>query len=310
MKNVDDLKIAFVGMGEAGGAIAGGWGAERAGQISAYDIKLDDAGTRAEILARGKELGITCSPTLKDAVSSADLVFSTVTADQAVTAAGQAAPLLKEGAFWCDLNSCAPASKQQSCKVIQTAGGRYVDVAVMAPVYPKRNLVPVLISGDWVTDILPVFNALPMDAQVVDGPVGRASSVKMVRSIMVKGMEALTAECALAAVAAGVLEEVMPSLKSGHPKIDVVARAMYNFDRSSIHGKRRASEMDEVAEMLTDLGLPNSMSRASAVWQRKIAEHLDFTFDTEGDGDHVEDLGKIASQLLPALKAARGDKGD
>ena len=68
-----------------------------------------------------------------------------------------------------------------------------------------------------------------MAPKAVEGPVGRASSIKMVRSIMVKGLEALTAECSLAAAAAGVSEEVFPSLKSGHPKIDVEERGGLQF---------------------------------------------------------------------------------
>ena len=89
-------------------------------------------------------------------------------------------------------------------EVIEAAGGRYIDVAVMAPVHPKRNLVPLLISGPNARDAAPILEALPMALRVVEGPVGRASSIKMVRSVMVKGLEALTAECVLAAVAAGV----------------------------------------------------------------------------------------------------------
>ena len=142
----------------------------------------------------------------------------------------------------------------------------------MAPVYPEQHRVPLLISGSWTDEIAPAFASLSMNFRVVAGPVGRASSIKMVRSIMVKGMEALTAECALAAVAAGVADEVLPSLKTGHPQIDVESRAIYNFERSLVHGLRRAAEMDEVSKMLEDLGLPNNMSQACAVWQRKIGE--------------------------------------
>ena len=101
--------------------------------------------------------------------------------------------------------------------------------------------------------------------------VGRASSIKMVRSIMVKGLEALTAECALAAVAAGVADDVFPSLNTGAHPIDVAARATYNFERSFRHGQRRAAEMDEVAKMLSDLGLPNSMATATSAWQRALS---------------------------------------
>ena len=71
---------------------------------------------------------------MRAAVDGADLIFSTVTADQAFDAASSAAPWLKPGAFFFDLNSCAPSTKQKSAAVIEAAGGRYVDIAVMATI--------------------------------------------------------------------------------------------------------------------------------------------------------------------------------
>ena len=270
--NVDGLKIAFLGLGEAGVAIISGWGAGRAGQISAYDIKLDHTAGREEIIRRCHMLKIVCCSTAEEAVARSDIVFSCVTADQAVCAAENAAKYLRPGSFWCDLNSCAPSSKQAAAVPVSAAGGRYVDVAVMAPVHPAGNMVPLLISGAAAPRIKSILAALPMLPRLADGPVGRASSIKMVRSIMVKGLEALTAECALAASAAGVEDEVFSSLKSTHPKINVEKRAAYNFERSLRHGERRAAEMEEVTRMLNDLGIPDDVSAATVRWQRRIGE--------------------------------------
>ncbi|MDC3170398.1 DUF1932 domain-containing protein, partial [Paracoccaceae bacterium] len=169
-----------------------------------------------------------------------------------------------------DLNSSSPSSKQRSCKSIETNGGCYVDVAVMAPVFEKKNLVPLLISGGEAANAMAALEKLPMNARVIDGPVGRASSVKMVRSIMVKGLEALTAECTIAAIEADVLDEVFASLLEGHPYFDISTHAIYNLERSLSHGKRRAEELREVSKMLDDLRLMNHMSKATANWQKKL----------------------------------------
>lgn len=263
------MRIGFIGLGEAAGALISGWGG--AHSVKAYDIKSDSTATAGEIAARGAKLGVEVCASGADAVAGVDLVFSTVTADQAVAVAEAHGPAMEAGAVWCDLNSCAPRSKQVAEAVMQSNGGRYLDVAVMAPVYPKRNMVPCLISGPEAGELASVLADLPMDVRVMGDAVGRASSIKMVRSIMVKGMEALTAECVLAAVAADVADEVFPSLKSAHPKIDVPERAAYNFERTLVHGVRRAAEMDEVAKMLSDLGLPGGMSSATADWQRVLS---------------------------------------
>ena len=294
------MRIAFIGLGEAAGAFITGWGADRAGDIAAFDIKTTLPETTDEILNRAKAYDITHCKTLQDAVSDADVVFSTVTADQAIVAARAAAPLMKQGAYFLDMNSCAPSSKQVSAGIMDKHDLRYVDVAVMEPVYPKQLDVPLLISGDWSDQVSTILNDLSLRYRIIHGAVGRASSIKMVRSIMVKGLEALTAECALAAYAADVVDEVFPSLRDGHPKIDVEWRATYNFERSMTHGARRAAEMDEVAKMVADLGLPNDLARGSAHWQRIIADNtLDRTASKQG-----RDLQSLVNELLPRI---RGD---
>ena len=294
------MRIAFIGLGEAAGAFITGWGADRAGDIAAFDIKTTKPEIADEILKRAKTFGIAHCETLQDAVSIADIVFSTVTADQAIMAARAAAPLMKRGAYFLDMNSCAPSSKQVSAGIMADHNLRYVDVAVMEPVYPKQLDVPLLISGDWSHDVSDLLSTLSLKFRIIEGAVGRASSIKMVRSIMVKGLEALTAECALAAYAADVVDEVFPSLRDGHPKIDVQQRATYNFERSMTHGVRRAAEMVEVAKMVADLGLPNDLSRGSAHWQRMIADNtVDRAATKQG-----RDLQSLVDELLPRI---RGD---
>lgn len=292
------MKIAFVGFGEAGSAIVSGWGDAKPGHISAYDIKSDDPGTAPEITARCAQLGIDTAPSLEAALEGADIVFCTVTADQAVSAAKAAAPLLGQGTIWCDLNSCAPSSKRTSAGVIEAGGGRYVDVAVMAPVHPKLNMVPLLVGGPHAVEVTEILRAMPMAPRVFDGPVGAASSVKMIRSVMVKGLEALTAECVLAAVAAGIENEVLESLNKSHPGTDWDAQAAYNFERVLVHGVRRAAEMEEVAKTLSDLDLPNDMTKAAVLWQRRVAG----TGVAAPEDLRSVDATTIAQSILPALR--------
>ncbi|MDX2480159.1 MAG: DUF1932 domain-containing protein [Desulfuromusa sp.] len=264
-------RIAFIGMGEAGGAIVSGWGGAYVNQIRAFDIKTDNPATAEDMKARYLKLGVLGTDCPEEAVFEADIIFSTVTADQAVKAASSAAQYLRPGAFWCDLNSCAPTSKQKAAEIIDDHGGRYVDVAVMSPIFPKCNMAPLFISGPYAEEIEPILVSLPMSPRVVSKDVGVASSIKMIRSVFVKGLEALTSECMLAAVAAGVEQEVLTSLEVTHSGINWDAQAAQNFERAMVHGMRRAAEMEEVAKTLTDLGLPTDMTNATVSWQRRIA---------------------------------------
>jgi len=290
--------IAFIGLGEAASTIISGWGNNRANQIQAFDIKLQSDHTKEEIIARASKLNIRVKFSLGELIRDADLIFSTVTADQALAVAKKVSIHVKKGSFFFDLNSCAPSSKQEACENIQIADGRYVDVAVMAPVSAKKHLVPLMISGDKAFQARAILEKLPMDVKIIEGPVGRASSIKMVRSIMVKGLEALTAECALAAVEADVLDEVFNSLSAEHPHFDIIKHSIYNFERSLSHGKRRAEELKEVSKMLEDLRLENHMSKATAIWQNNIGS----LEKTNSMSEIKENFISFAKQLADELR--------
>ena len=166
-------RITFIGFGEAATAFVDGW--TDVTDIRAFDIKTDDEALRPTLLSRYQKHGVAGRLSVQEAVTDADMIFCTVTADQAPVAAQAAAPYLKPGALWFDMNSCAPSSKRQAAETIEAVGARYVDVAVMAPVYPQQNLAPLLLAGPHAAEAEPLLKALPMAPAIVEGPVGSAS---------------------------------------------------------------------------------------------------------------------------------------
>jgi 3-hydroxyisobutyrate dehydrogenase-like beta-hydroxyacid dehydrogenase len=222
-------------------------------------------------MADYRRAGAEGADSLAQAVDGAALVLSLVTADQALAVAEAAAPHLAPGALYCDMNSVAPGTKRRAAAAVEGAGAFYVDVAILSPVHPARLGSPLLLSGG---EAAPVARALAglgfANVRVVGAEVGLASSIKMIRSVMVKGIEALTAECMLAANAAGVTEEVLASLDASERAEPWAKRAAYNLDRMIVHGLRRADEMDEVVRTLEDLGIDPALSRATARRQREV----------------------------------------
>lgn len=267
----DLSKVAFVGFGEAGHAFASGWEQPEGLAVAAYDLKLLSKSTEEQVLERCRDAKVTPAADASEALAGAELVFSLVTADQALDAAKAAAPHLRAGALWLDCNSCAPQTKQKAAILIEAAGGRYVDVAVMAPVYPKRHQVPLLLAGPHAEETAGLLERLGMRPKLTGSKVGDASSVKMLRSVVIKGLEALTTECLLAARRAGVEDAVLASLQASDPGIDWRARGAYNLERMMVHGARRASEVEEVCVTLREFGLPDWMSQGTVTWQRTIA---------------------------------------
>jgi 3-hydroxyisobutyrate dehydrogenase-like beta-hydroxyacid dehydrogenase len=263
--------LAFIGFGEAARAFATDWQGRADLALAGHDLKLGVPATDAPMRAALAAHGCVVADSPGAALRGVDVVFCLVTADQARAAAQAAAPHLAPGTLWFDGNSCAPQSKAEAAATIEGAGGRYVDLAIMAPVHPRRTGVPLLASGPAVAPACAVLARLGMTAGDAGDRVGQASAIKMIRSVMIKGLEALTAECLLAARRAGVEGAVLASLQASDPAIDWPVRGAYNLERMMVHGARRAAEMREVVATIAGLGLPAGMSAATAAWQDRVA---------------------------------------
>jgi len=261
--------VALIGFGEAGQAfaLAGAWG-DRA---RAYDKLTDSPETRAGKISDYQCMGITPALSMQEAVEAARVVLSLVTAQESLKAAHQAAPHLLPGALFCDMNSVSPQTKRRSAALVEGAGAHYLDVAIMAPVQPALLEVPLLISGSRAGEAETALSQLGFaKRRVVGARIGHASAIKMIRSVIVKGLEALTAEAMLAAEAAGVTEEVLASLDSSEPGRPWAELADYNLGRMIRHGARRAEEMVEAARTLERLGVAPLCTRATVEWQRQV----------------------------------------
>lgn len=286
-------RIAMIGFGEAGRAFVSGWGEAARGRVAAHDIKAADPAQAPAMAVAAAERGIACHALPAEALEGAAVAFCLVTADQALAAAEAAAPHLPPGTLWLDGNSCAPGTKRAAAQAIEAAGGRYVDLAIMAPVHPRKHQTPALLGGPHADAALDILSPFGMNLRKAGERVGDASSIKMLRSVMIKGFEALTAECLLAARRAGVEEAVLASLQASDPGWDWAARGAYNLERMMAHGARRSAEMREVAATLRELGLPDRMASATVDWQAQIA-----ALGLPGGSDELADR---ADRILAAL---------
>ena len=295
-------KISFIGFGEAAQAFVHGLsGVDHGAPMRAYDIKSGGPAARdfADACAR---LGIGNASSNAEVCANADIIFSLVTADQAEAAAQEASEHSLNGALYLDGNSCAPETKCRSAECIDKAGGRYVDVAIMTPVHPKLHKSPCLLAGPHGEAARAAMADLGMDVTVAGGEVGDASMRKMIRSVMIKGLEALTLECFLAARKAGIEGELIISLEGSFPGFDWQRRAPYMIERALTHGVRRAAEMREVAQTLRDLNIDPHMVDATVERQHE-AGHLGLDADVLG----AKDLAALTDGMLSALKQGQPD---
>ncbi len=200
------------------------------------------------------------------------LVAQLTPADSLQAVCAQSTPRLRPGTVFLDLNSASPGTKQQAAQVIEAAGGRYVEAGVMTSVPPYGIRVPMLLGGALAAELAEALNAMGMDAKAVAPEIGVASAIKMCRSVMIKGLEALVIESYATARAYGVEDHVLPTLAETFPSIDWEKQGAYFFSRVVQHGQRRAEEMRESARTVQEAGFAPTMASAIADKHQWVAD--------------------------------------
>jgi 3-hydroxyisobutyrate dehydrogenase-like beta-hydroxyacid dehydrogenase len=258
------LRIALIGFGEVGRRFADDLRANPALTLSTYDILREDVARRADYERAASERNVTAKETAKAACEGAHLIFSAVTAAAAEKVASEAAGFLSSGQIFFDINSAAPGTKQRASAHLKNTGADYVEGAVMAPVKKPGIRVAILAGGVRAEETAERLNPLGFNIKSVSTEIGHASSTKLCRSIIIKGLEALLVDCAKASGHAGVQDEVFASLRETFPSIDWHALAEDMKERVATHGKRRSEEMREAGEMLKDFGFDAELALAVA----------------------------------------------
>ncbi len=258
----NELHIGFVGFGEAGYHLAKGLRGAGVTRQAAYDLHTHTLGRGERIQARAAETEVELAESSEQLANASDILLSVVTASSAAEAAAQTAPYLQARHLYADLNSVSPETKRALDQTVSAAGARFVEAAVMAPVPPQGHKVPMLLGGAHAQAFADLLRPYGMKLEVVSEQIGAAVAVKMCRSIIVKGLEALLFECALGAVKYGADERVFASLEASWPGMNWSKLAGYCMSRVIEHGERRARELEEVAATLRAAGIEPLMAEA------------------------------------------------
>lgn len=262
--STNTISIGVIGYGEVGRIFAKAFLARPDVRVGVYDILFDDPLEGPRRIAEARADGATPCASPGEAAAGADIVFSAVTADRTLEVARTAAGYLKPDQIFVDINSASPVTKHTAAETIRPTGAHYVEGAVMSPVLPVGIRVPILAGGPAAERASAILNALGMNVTPVTTEPGRAAAMKLCRSIMIKGIEALIIDCAQAAKSWGVEKEVYASLSDTFPSVDWPKLAVTMAGRVAKHGVRRAAEMREAAEMVADIGRDPGLCRAVA----------------------------------------------
>ena len=256
--------VALLGLGEAGTAISKGlsehWcGDDTARRLLSVDIALTDNVRGPAINDRAHEIGVEIEGRYTPALADADIVFSVVTGVEAAHAAEAAKPILKPGTIYLDINTLTGKQTADIAASVSEMGIDYVDIAAMGGFATYGYNPPFVLSGPAAERAAAWMRPLGFNVTVMSDRAGDASAVKIIRSIMVKGLEALGVECMVAAHRAGLTEEVLACFSDIDDRTFV--GMIKTLTSSHInHAKRRMEEVDKVMENLAELGIEPIMS--------------------------------------------------
>jgi 3-hydroxyisobutyrate dehydrogenase len=262
------LRVGILGFGEAGQSVATGLKnsatAEHPIEVATWDILLPSNERGAPLKAAADRIGVRTVGGAAELAQACDIILSLVTTDQSLVAAGQMAPHIVKGTLFLDCNSTSPGMKREVAKAITAGGGRSVEAAVMDLVPRWQHKVPMLVSGKDAEELIGKLAPFGVVMEAVGDNIGDASTIKMCRSVFMKGLDAILMECMVAAETAGVTDRIVASLQVTMPEMNWPAFIGKKLGGAAQHSGRRAGEMREVAATLRELGLNPTMAEATA----------------------------------------------
>ena len=271
MTSARELHIGHVGYGEVGTTLSQALEAQAPAGLLAWDIVLPDPARGPAMAARARAAGVEPCDSAAALYAKANVVISAVTASNTYAAAEDAGRWIRPGSYYFDLSSASPDTKARAAKLVERSGAHYVEAGVMTSVPPYGIRVPMVIGGKKAAELARLLAPFGFALEVVSETIGVASAIKMCRSVIIKGMEALVIESFTSARKYGVEARVLESLKETFPGLDWEQQGAYFFHRVVKHGKRRAEEMREAAVTVREAGFDPFMAAATAEKQAFVA---------------------------------------
>ncbi|TRW88433.1 DUF1932 domain-containing protein [Mycolicibacterium sp. 018/SC-01/001] len=295
------MKVAILGLGEAGstyaaGFLAHGW------LVTGFDPA--DAATPT---------GVTRCASAAEAVDDADLVVSLTSAGVAVGAARDVVGHLKGGSVYADMNSSSAHVKSEVAAVIaEAADVTFADVAVLGSVPANGSKTALVISGNGSAQAAAVFRELGAVVEDIAGEPGDASQRKLLRSSFMKGLGALIVESTEAGAAVNasqwVRDQIAAELTDGYASLDRL------HDGTIKHAVRRAVEASAAVEFLDQAGVAPVLARATAQVHQRLADAQGQDDDelvrgyhglpVANIGDARDRMGLLDSGIRPLWKGA------
>ncbi|WP_105030251.1 DUF1932 domain-containing protein [Arthrobacter ruber] len=288
------MKLAIIGCGEVGRLYA-------AAAAPHFELVLCDAYPSAPAKELAERLGVELKSSMGPWLADMDRVWACVTGDVAVSVAEQAAGHLREGALYADLSTANSADKRTAAGLLEAQSAGYVDIAIMGAVGLTGVRTNLLAAGRDAASAVTDFSQLGAPIRALeDAAAGDAIALKLLRTVLTKGLEALGVEALVAAESQGVRQELYRVLE------DIDTEGFTNFLNAVVrthvlHAERRFHEVDRAIAQLDEANLPSSVLAGSRERYEQTVQALSDTPPPQGTAENID---SAVTWLLESSKAA------
>ncbi len=293
------IRLGFIGYGEIGSTLGAGLRAAGLEAVASYDPGVFGGPFERLIRGRAEQAGVALMDSPAALAARCDILVGVTPGSASVASAMDLAPHLTPQHLFIDIASATPKVKQAVAAVLADSGAVVADGSIVGT--PKDGLaLPILASGPAAEAVRDALVPWGMRIDPVGPDLGTASAIKILRSVLIKGIEALLDEMLLGARRYGLDDAVLASASRtlARPFPELAAGLLTT---GVIHAKRRAEEAGMAAEALADVGIEPMMTRATEArlqWVEALAlkEH----FGGRVPESWQEALAAIEARMPPA----------
>lgn len=298
------VRLGLIGLGEVGSALAKGLHEEGLSAIAAYDPGAAEGPFRDLLQTRAREAGVALVPSLGMLAAQSEVVLCVAPGSRSVAVAEALAPHLGPQHLFADLASATPKVKRAAAALAAPSGARLADGSLMGAPLIDGHRVEIIASGPAASELRDMLTPWGMNIATAGAELGDASGIKIFRSVIAKGLEALLVECLLATEQMGISQAVLDSYSRFLDQRPFAETAGFLVATDVIHAQRRAEEAAMSAEALRDAGVTPLMTEATVARLRSVADlKLKDELGGHVPADYAQAMAAIARHLLPPAPA-------
>ena len=244
------MNIAIIGCGEVGYVYA-------VALIDAgYALQLCAPRPSEKVLNLVSDKNITLHKEINTWLKEIDIVISCIPGSASLSVANDAIPFLKNGATFADFSSSSSSDKRKAAEIAESNHVSFIDVVIMGGVDLMGAKTPLLCAGNGSEKIAPVMQKIGAPLRVLgNAKVGDAASLKLLRTVFMKGLSALSVECIVAAEAQGV-KKLLYEILSDFDETPLPEFLDMLLRNHVTHACRQQHEIADATAQLESAGLP------------------------------------------------------